>query len=139
MRSAPVLSPSGGILARLRPLFRLMLGGRLGSGRQYFPWISLDDEIGAMRFLLEHPEVAGPVNLVGPEMVTNADFTRALGEAVNRPAPFVVPGFALTAALGQMAHEMVLTGPRAVPAKLTAAGYLFRHPTLKDALAVAVS
>jgi uncharacterized protein len=139
MRSAPVLSRSGGILARLRPLFRLMLGGRLGSGRQYFPWISLDDEIGAMRFLLEHPEVAGPVNLVGPEMVTNAEFTRALAEAVNRPAPFVVPGFALTAALGQMAHEMVLTGPRAVPAKLTAAGYLFRHPTLKDALAVAVA
>jgi uncharacterized protein len=139
MRSAPVLSRSGGILARLRPLFRLMLGGRLGSGRQYFPWISLDDEIGAMRFLLEHPEVAGPVNLVGPEMVTNAEFTRALAEAVNRPAPFVVPGFALTAALGQMAHEMVLTGPRAVPAKLTAAGYLFRHPTLKDALAVALA
>jgi uncharacterized protein len=139
MRSAPVLSRSGGILARLRPLFRLMLGGRLGSGRQYFPWISLDDEIGAMRFLLEHAEVAGPVNLVGPEMVTNAEFTRALAEAVNRPAPFVVPGFALTAALGQMAHEMVLTGPRAVPAKLTAAGYLFRHPTLKDALAVALA
>jgi len=139
MRSAPVLSRSGGIVARLRPLFRLMLGGRLGSGRQYFPWISLDDEIGAVRFLLEHAEVAGPVNLVGPEMVTNAEFTRALAEAVHRPAPFVVPGFALTAALGQMAHEMVLTGPRAVPAKLTAAGYLFRHPTLKDALAVAVS
>ena len=139
MRSAPVLSRSGGIVARLRPLFRLMLGGRLGSGRQYFPWISLDDEIGAVRFLLEHAEVAGPVNLVGPEMVTNAEFTRALAEAVHRPAPFVVPGFALTAALGQMAHEMVLTGPRAVPAKLTAAGYLFRHPTFKDALAVAVS
>ena len=139
MRSAPVLSRSGGIVARLRPLFRLMLGGRLGSGRQYFPWISLDDEIGAVRFLLEHPEVAGPVNLVGPEMVTNAEFTDALAAAVHRPAPFVVPGFALTAVLGQMAHEMVLTGPRAVPAKLTAAGYLFRHPTLKDALAVAVS
>jgi uncharacterized protein (TIGR01777 family) len=139
MRSAPVLSRSGGIIARLRPLFRLMLGGRLGSGRQYFPWISLDDEIGAMRFLLEHPEVGGPVNLVGPEMVTNAEFTRALATAVHRPAPFVVPGFALTAALGQMAHEMVLTGPRAVPAKLTAAGYLFRHPTLREALAVAVA
>jgi uncharacterized protein len=139
MRSAPVLSRSGGIIARLRPLFRLMLGGRLGSGRQYFPWISLDDEIGAMRFLLEHAEVAGPVNLVGPEMVTNAEFTRALAEAVNRPAPFVVPGSVLTAALGQMAHEMVLTGPRAVPAKLTAAGYLFRHPTLREALAVAVA
>jgi uncharacterized protein (TIGR01777 family) len=139
MRSAPVLSRSGGILARLRPLFRLMLGARLGSGHQYFPWISLDDEIGAMRFLLEHPEVAGPVNLVGPEMVTNAEFTRALAAAVHRPAPFVVPGFALTAALGQMAHETVLTGPRAVPAKLTAAGYLFRHPTLREALAVAVA
>ena len=122
------------MLGRLRPLFRLALGGRLGSGRQYFPWISLDDEVGAIRFLVEHDEISGPVNLAGPEQVTNAEFTRALAAAVGRPAPFVVPAFALRSVLGQMAEEMVLTGPRAEPAKLLAAGYPFRHRTLAEAL-----
>lgn len=134
LRSAPVLSPAGGILGRLRPLFRLMLGGRLGSGRQYFPWVSLDDEIGAIRFVLETPSISGPVNLVGPEIVTNAEFTRAVAAAVGRPAPLVVPGFALKAVLGQMAEEMVLTGPGAIPAKLEAAGYRFHHRTIAEAL-----
>src|SRR6185312_6946373 len=97
---APVLSPSGGILSRLRPLFSLFLGGRIGSGQQYFPWISLDDEIGAIGFLLENERVAGPVNLTGPEEATNERFTRALAAAVGRPAPFVVPAFALRAVLG---------------------------------------
>ncbi|HWM58978.1 MAG TPA: TIGR01777 family oxidoreductase [Pseudonocardia sp.] len=137
LRSAAVLSPAGGVLGRLRPLFRLALGGRLGSGRQYFPWISLDDEVGAIHFLVEHDEIAGPVNLAGPEQVTNAEFTRALAAAVGRPAPFVVPAFALRSVLGQMAEEMVLTGPRAEPAKLLAAGYPFRHRTLAEALAAA--
>ncbi|HVL83584.1 MAG TPA: TIGR01777 family oxidoreductase [Pseudonocardia sp.] len=138
MRTAPVLSPAGGILGRLRPLFRFMLGGRIGSGRQYFPWISLDDQVSAVRFLLENPSVSGPVNLAGPVPVTNAEFTRALAEAVGRPAPFVVPGFALKAVLGEMAEELVLTGARAVPAKLESAGYRFRHTTVNDALAAAV-
>jgi uncharacterized protein (TIGR01777 family) len=138
LRSAPVLSPAGGILGRLRPLFRLMLGGRLGTGQQYFPWISLDDEVGAIRFLLENPQIDGPVNLNGPELVTNAEFTRALAEAVGRPAPLFVPAFALKAVLGQMAEEMVLTGPRAVPATLLSAGYQFRHHTVGEALAAAV-
>jgi uncharacterized protein (TIGR01777 family) len=137
LRSAPVLSPAGGILGRLRPLFRLMLGARIGSGRQYVPWISLDDEVGAIRFLLENPSVSGPVNLVGPVPVTNAEFTRELATAVGRPAPFVVPGFALQALLGQMAEEMILTGPRAVPAKLEAAGYRFRHQDVGEALSAA--
>jgi uncharacterized protein len=138
LRSAAVLSPAGGLLGRLRPLFRLALGGRLGSGQQYFPWISLEDEVGAIRFLAEHDELSGPVNLAGPEQVTNAEFTRALAAAVGRPAPFVVPSFVLRAALGQMAEEMVLTGPRAEPARLLAAGYQFRHLTLAEALSAAV-
>lgn len=138
MRSAAVLAPAGGLLGRLRPLFGLMLGGRLGTGRQAFPWISLDDEVGAMRFLLEHPDVSGPVNLAGPEPATNAEFTAALAEAVHRPAPFVVPGFALRAALGQLAEELVLTGPLAVPRVLQEHGYQFRHPTLADALSAAL-
>lgn len=138
LRSGPVLSPAGGILGRLRPLFGLMLGGRLGSGEQYFPWISLEDEIGAIRFVLETPSISGPVNLVGPEIVTNAGFTRAVAKAVGRPAPFVVPAFALKAVLGNMAEEMLLTGPGAIPAKLEAAGYQFCHPRISDALTAAI-
>jgi uncharacterized protein (TIGR01777 family) len=138
MRSSAVLSPAGGLMGRLRPLFALMLGGRLGTGRQAFPWISLDDEVGAMRFLLEHPQITGPVNLAGPEPATNAEFTAALAGVLRRPAPFVVPGFAMRAVLGQLAEELVLTGPMAVPAVLQAHGYQFRHPTIGDAIAAAV-
>ena len=137
-RSALVLSPAGGLLGRLRPLFRMMLGARLGTGRQAFPWISLDDEVGAMRFVLEHEDVSGPVNLAGPEPATNAEFTAALAEVLGRPAPFVVPGFLLTAALGQMAEELVLTGPRAIPAVLQKHGYQFRHQTIREALQAAI-
>jgi hypothetical protein len=133
LRTAAVLSPSGGMLGKLRPLFRLMLGGRIGTGRQYLPWISLDDEVGAITFLLEHSEVAGPVNLVAPEQDTNAEFTVALGRAVRRPTPFPVPAVALRALMGQLAEELVLTGPRAVPGVLGKAGYRFQHPTLADA------
>jgi uncharacterized protein (TIGR01777 family) len=139
LRTGPVLSPSGGILGRLRPLFRLMLGGRIGSGQQYLSWISLDDAVGAIRFLVEHAEAAGPVNLVGPKPVTNEQFTAALGRAVGRPAPFVVPAGALTALLGEAADEMLLGGPRAVPAVLLRHGYRFRHNTIDEALTAAIA
>jgi hypothetical protein len=138
LRTGAVMSPSGGMLGKLRPLFKMMVGGRIGDGRQYLPWISLDDEIGAITFALEHTELRGPVNFVAPEQVTNAEFTRALGRAVHRPTPFPVPAPALRALLGEMADEMVLTGPRAVSGVLTTAGYPFRHPTLADALGAAV-
>ena len=138
MRSAAVLAPAGGLLGRLRPLFSLLLGARLGSGRQAFPWISLDDEVGAMRFLLEHDDVAGPVNLAGPEPASNAEFTTALAEVLRRPAPFVVPGFVLRALLGQLAEEFVLTGPYVVPSVLLKHGYQFRHETIREALQAAI-
>jgi uncharacterized protein len=138
LRTGLVMSKSGGILGRLKPVFSLMLGARLGTGKQYFPWISLEDEVGAITFLLEHPEMAGPVNLVGPEPVTNAEFTAALGRALHRPTPFVVPGIALKAVLGaDAANEMMLAGSRAVPAVLNRAGYQFRHRTIAEALAAA--
>ena len=89
LRTGLVLAPKGGMLRRMVPLFRLALGGRLGRGRQYWPWVALDDEVGAIRWLLDH-DVRGPVNLTGPRPVTNAEFTRSLGEAVHRPA--VLPG-----------------------------------------------
>lgn len=137
LRTAAVLSRSGGILKRLKPVFSLMLGGRIGSGKQYFPWISLDDQVGAMTFLLEHPELSGPVNLAGPTPVTNAEFTAALGKALNRPTPLPVPAAALKLVLGDMAEEMVLSGPRAVPGVLSKAGYQFRHSTIAEALSAA--
>lgn len=137
-RTGLVISPSGGLMGRLKPLFALGLGGRLGSGRQYMPWISLDDEVGAIRFALEN-EIAGPMNLSGPEPVTNAEFTNTVGEMMHRPAPFVVPGFALRLILGaELVDEMILTGQRAVPAALRKHGYRFQHPTLRAALTAAL-
>ncbi|BBX23031.1 epimerase family protein [Mycolicibacter terrae] len=133
-RTGLVLARSGGLLARLRPLFSLGLGSRLGSGRQYMPWISLDDEIRALRFAMAESTIAGPVNLTGPAPVTNAEFTAALGRALNRPAPLQLPGFAARVALGELADEGLLTGQRAIPAALEQAGFQFRHNTIGEAL-----
>jgi uncharacterized protein (TIGR01777 family) len=137
LRSGLVLSAKGGLYGTLRPLFRLGLGGQLGDGRQYMPWISLEDEVGAIVHVLTHDDVSGPVNLTGPGAVTNAEFTRAVGRAVHRPAPWRAPGFALKAVLGQAAEEMALFSVRAVPAALERSGYEFRHRTLDSALAAA--
>ena len=138
LRTGLVLAPSGGLLGPLKLLYRFALGGRLGSGAQYMPWISLDDEVGAIGFLLENAAVEGPVNVTGPRPVTNADFTAALAHAVHRPAPFAVPAFVIRTLAGAQGEEMLLSGQRAVPAKLEGAGYRFRHSTLDDALAAAL-
>lgn len=134
-RTGVVLTGHGGLLAMLRPVFLLYAGGKLGSGRQYLPWISLDDEVAALRFAVEHDELAGPVNLTGPDPVTNAEFTEALAAALHRPAPWAVPGFALRALVGELADEGVLIGQRAVPRALQRAGFRFGHQTLRDTLA----
>jgi uncharacterized protein (TIGR01777 family) len=138
LRTGLVLSPSGGLLGPLKLVFRFALGGRIGPGTQYMPWISLDDEVGAIGFLLENGSVDGPVNLVAPTPVTNAEFTAALAAALHRPAPFAVPAAVIRTVAGSMGEEMLLYGQRMVPAKLEAAGYRFRHPTLDDALATAL-
>lgn len=135
VRSGLVLARDGGFLSPIRPLFRLYLGGRLGSGRQYWPWISLADEVAAIRFVTEHDTLSGPVNLTGLSPVTNTEFTRAFGRALGRPTPWIVPGFALKAVLGEFATEGILMGQRAVPKALERAGFTFRHRTLDDALA----
>ncbi|KAA0023079.1 TIGR01777 family oxidoreductase [Antrihabitans cavernicola] len=134
VRSAPVFARRGGMLDKLKLLYSVGLGGRLGSGRQYFPWISLDDEINAIKFVLTDDAIAGPVNLVGPAPVTNAQFNTALGKALHRPAPWVVPKFALKAIIGEFADEAILSGPRAIPAVLEGAGFSFRHNTIGEAL-----
>jgi uncharacterized protein (TIGR01777 family) len=129
----------GALLTRVLGLvFRLGLGGRMGSGRQFWPWISLRDEVDAIRYLLT-ADVSGPVNLTGPTPVTNAEFTRLLAAALHRPAVLPVPGPAISLALGEFGRSSVLAGQRAVPAKLAAAGYRFTHPSLDAALQEALA
>lgn len=133
LRSGIVLSPAGGALGRVLPLFRYGVGGRLGSGRQWMSWIALPDEVAAIRFLLD-ADANGPVNLV-TGAVTNADYTRSIAAALHRPAVFPVPGFALRAVLGGFADEGVLAGQRVRPAVLAAAGFRPMLPDLDGALA----
>ena len=118
LRTGLVLSPTGGLLGRLRPLVKAGLGGRWGSGRQYSPWISLTDEIAAIRFVLEHDTVRGPVNLTGPAPVRNTELIATLAALLHRPSALPVPGFALKVVLGEFASD-VLGGQRALPTKLT--------------------
>ena len=134
-RTGLVLSPSGGLLGPLKLVFRFALGGRIGPGTQYMPWVSLDDVVGAIGFLLENGSVDGAVNLVGPTPATNAEFTASLAKALHRPAAFAVPAAVIRTVGGSMGEEMLLYGQRVVPAKLEAAGYRFRHRTLDEALA----
>ena len=134
VRTSMVLG-QGGALAKMLPFFRWGLGGPLGSGRQMAPWIHLDDEAGAIAFLLQTPGLSGPFNLAAPEAVDSRGFARALGRALGRPAFLPAPALALKLLLGQMAEEVLLSGVRAEPTRLLAAGYAFRHPTLAGALA----
>ncbi|WP_216217551.1 TIGR01777 family oxidoreductase [Amycolatopsis aidingensis] len=135
VRTGLVLSGKGGLLTPLKPLFGLALGGRLGDGRQFMPWISSTDEAAAVQFALERDALSGPVNLCSPNPVRNAEFTKALGRALHRPAPWWVPGAALKVALGQAGEEMALYGQRAVPRALEAAGFEFTYTDLDEALA----
>ncbi|WP_035805655.1 TIGR01777 family oxidoreductase [Kitasatospora mediocidica] len=134
-RTGLVLSSQGGAGGRLFPLFKLGLGGRLGSGEQFWSFISLVDQVAALRFLIDHQELSGPVNLTAPEPVTNRELTAALGRALGRPTPFPVPEAVLRVALGEMAVEVV-GSHRVVPRKLLDAGFRFAHPTV-DAAALA--
>jgi len=131
-RTGPVLS-EGGALGKMLPFFKLGLGGPVAGGQQYFPWVHLDDVVGAILFCLDTEAAAGPLNVTAPEPVTNQEFSRALGRVLHRPAFAPVPGLAVKALYGEMAL-IVTTGQRAVPARLTELGYRFRRPELEDAL-----
>jgi uncharacterized protein len=139
VRTGLVIARSGGMLARLKTLFSFGLGARLGNGRQYIPWISLEDEVRALLYAISHDDLSGPINLTGPAPVTNAEFTTALGRAVNRPTPLIVPGFALRTVLGEFAEEGLLGGQRAIPAALERSGFAFHHNTIGEALAYATA
>jgi uncharacterized protein (TIGR01777 family) len=133
-RLGMVLAAEAGALAAMLPLFRLGLGGRLGSGWQYVSWIALDDVTGAIGHVLANDMLHGPVNLVAPRPETNRQFTATLGRVLRRPTWLPVPATALRIVLGQMAGELLLAGARVVPTRLLEAGYRFLHPDLEGAL-----
>ena len=135
LRIGLLLTPRGGLLQRLLPPFRFGLGGRLGSGSQWMSCVSADDLLGAFHHAITVDDLRGPLNGVGLEPVTNAEFTRKLGAALRRPAILAVPAAALRLALGQMANEAVLASARVLPRALIETGYCFRHPTVEAALA----
>ena len=133
-----VLAKESGALAKMLPAFRLGLGGRLGTGRQWMSWISLTDAVDALLFLLAAEEVAGPVNLTAPNPVTNTDFTLALARQLGRPSMLPVPETALKLAFGTMANETLLASQRVMPSRLISANFRFRHSVLNEALRVAL-
>jgi uncharacterized protein (TIGR01777 family) len=132
-RTGVVLSPSGGALGAMLPAFRLGLGGPVGDGRQYVPWIHLDDVVQATLRCLEDEGLSGPVNLTAPTPVTNRAFTKALGRALERPAVLPIPSWGLRILYGEMA-EVITTGARALPARLERTGYQFLHQEIEAAL-----
>ena len=134
LRTGIVLSPKGGALKKLLPLFKLGVGGKFGNGKQWQSWISIDDEIGAIEYLLT-ANVSGAVNLTAPNPVTNAEFTKVLASVLKRPAIVPVPTFAPKILLGgELADALLFTGQRVIPAALNASGYTFKHTTLESAL-----
>ncbi len=134
MRFGLVLSQRGGAFARTLPMFRRGLGGRLGSGRQYVSWIVLDDVVAAIQRILGDNSLAGPINVVGPNPVTNLELTRTTAGVLHRPAPLPIPAFLLRLKLGEMADELVLASQRVYPRRLQAAGHTFAYPELKAAI-----
>lgn len=140
IRSGIVMSARGGALKKQLLPFKLGLGGRIGSGAQYLSWVSLDDEIGGIRYGLANESVRGPLNVTAPNPVTNAEFTKTLGAVLRRPTIMPVPTFALDLILGrQLVGEMLTSGQRVLPAVLQAHGYVFRHLTLDSALRAATA
>ena len=134
-----ILDKTGGALPKMIVPFKLGLGGRLGNGKQWMSWVAIEDVVEIIRFALTAKSLSGPVNVVSPQPVTNADFTRELAHALHRPALFPAPAFALKLAMGEMADALLLAGQRVFPEKLSQAGFSFRIPTLQSALRSIVS
>ena len=134
LRFGVVLSPAGGALAKMLPVFRAGLGGKLGSGRQWISWVALPDVVRAIEFALQTASLSGAVNVVAPNPITNLEFTRALGRAVHRPTLLQVPAFALRLGFGEMAKATILESARVLPACLSASGFDFQYPELEPGL-----
>lgn len=133
-RFGVVLSKKGGALAKILPIFRFGLGGRLGDGSQFWSWISLDDVVGALAYILNSSTIRGPVNVVSPNPVTNSEFTKTLAKVLHRPAWFPVPAFAARAIAGPMVDELLFFSARVYPKRLIESGFEFRYPKLEEAL-----
>jgi len=134
LRIGLVLSPQGGALSKMLPAFKMGLGGRLGSGSQWWSWIHVDDIVGAIHHVIRTESLSGPVNLVAPNAVRNSEFAQVLASVLGRPALLPVPAFAARLALGEMAQELMLSSQRVEPSKLRASGYEFRFCELRAAL-----
>lgn len=134
LRIGVVLSARGGALAKMLPPFRMGVGGRVGTGRQYWSWITLDDLVGVIQHALITEALRGPVNTVSPSPVTNAEFTRILGQVLSRPTVLPMPAFVVRLIFGQMGQELLLASQRVDSTRLQSSGYRFLHPDLKSAL-----
>ena len=137
MRTGIVISPHGGALAKILPLYRLGLGGKLGNGRQYWGWIALEDMVDGILFLLQHPQCQGPFNLVSPLPIRNSEFNQTLGKILRRPHFVAVPAFVLRILLGERVC-LLLDSQRVVPNKLMTCGFTFRFAELENALVEAL-
>jgi uncharacterized protein (TIGR01777 family) len=134
LRFGVILTSAGGVLARTLPIFRFGLGGNIGNGKQYMPWITLVDVLPVVEFILQNKNINGPINVVAPQSVTNSEFTKTLARVLGRPGFLSIPGIFIKAVLGKMGDELLLTSTRAVPAVLNDNKYPFIHPVLKPAL-----
>jgi len=134
LRLGPVIAREGGMLAKLLTPFKMGMGGKVGSGKQYISWVGLDDVVNAIKLAINDQSIRGPLNIVSPNPVTNEEFTRTLGHVLNRPTALAVPAFAARLAFGEMADEMLLASQKVLPRKLSATGFQFQYPELEEAL-----
>jgi len=134
LRTGIVLGQGGGVLEKMTLPFKLGLGGKIGSGHQWMPWIHLDDLIGVIDYCVHHPDITGPINGTAPNPVTNAEFTKALGSVVKRPTILPMPGFVVKLLMGQMGEELLLAGKKVIPLKAQQAGFQFKYEYVDDAL-----
>jgi uncharacterized protein (TIGR01777 family) len=139
LRFGPVLAREGGMMEKMLTPFKMGLGGKIGSGKQYISWVAIDDAVNAILLALKDSSIRGPLNVVSPNPVTNEQFTKALGEALSRPTVMAMPAFAARLAFGEMADEMLLVSQRVAPKRLNAAGFQFQYPDLESALRSYVS
>lgn len=133
LRFGPILAREGGMLSKLLTPFKMGMGGKVGSGKQFISWVAIDDVVGAIKLALKDESIRGPLNIVSPHPVTNEEFTKTLGHVLSRPTALSVPAFAARLAFGEMADEMLLTSQRVIPKRLNDAGFEFEYPELEGA------
>lgn len=134
LRFGPIIAREGGMLAKLLTPFKMGMGGKVGSGKQFISWVALEDAVNAVMLAIQDESIRGPLNVVSPNPVTNEEFTKTLGHALNRPTALAMPAFAARLAFGEMADEMLLASQKVIPKRLTTAGFVFKYPELEPTL-----